>query len=157
MEGKYLKFTLGNEHYGIDILKIIEIIKMVPITRVPNTPEFVKGVINLRGSVVPAIDLRLKIGMEAIEYGQKTRIVIIEDDRNGTKMKLGLIVDSVDVVCDVAAEDIESAPSFNENDENDFILGVVKSSDGVYILLNLAIIMTPLNTEKKKLQAKELV
>ncbi len=157
MEGKYLKFTLGNEHYGIDILKIVEIIKMVPITRVPNTPNFVKGVINLRGSVVPAIDLRLKIGMDAVEYGQKTRIVIVEDETHGTKMRLGLIVDAVDVVCDVKAEDIENAPSFNNRDENEFILGVVKSNDGVYILLNLAIIMMPVNSEKKNLLVKEAV
>jgi purine-binding chemotaxis protein CheW len=157
MEGKYLKFTLGKEHYGIDILKIVEIIKMVPITRVPNTPNFVKGVINLRGSVVPAIDLRLKVGMDAIDYGQKTRIVIVEDDLNGTKMRLGLIVDSVDVVCDVKAEDIESAPSFNAKDENDFILGIVKSNDGVYILLNLGIIMMPVNSEKKNALVKETV
>jgi chemotaxis signal transduction protein/ABC-type nitrate/sulfonate/bicarbonate transport system substrate-binding protein/AmiR/NasT family two-component response regulator len=157
MEGKYLKFSLGKEFFGIEILKIVEIIKMVSITRVPNTPNFVKGVINLRGSVVPAIDLRLKIGMDAVEFGGKTRIVIVEDERNGSKMRLGLIVDAVDVVCDVKAEDIESAPSFNDADENDYILGVVKSNDGVYILLNLGIIMRPINSSDKKKVVKELV
>jgi chemotaxis signal transduction protein/CheY-like chemotaxis protein len=149
MEGKYLKFSLGKEHFGIEILKIVEIIKMVPITRVPNTPEFVKGVINLRGSVVPAIDLRLKIGMEAVEYGAKTRIVIVEDESRGAKMRLGFIVDEVDVVLDVKAEDIENAPSFSKQGE-DFILGVVKSTDGVYILLNLSVITTPINNLGKK-------
>jgi chemotaxis signal transduction protein/CheY-like chemotaxis protein/ABC-type nitrate/sulfonate/bicarbonate transport system substrate-binding protein len=156
MEGKYLKFSLGKEHFGVEILKIVEIIKMVPITRVPNTPDFVKGVINLRGSVVPVIDLRLKIGMEAIDYGAKTRIVIVENETKGSKMRVGLIVDEVDVVLDVKAEDIENAPSFGAQQENDYILGVVKSSDGVYILLNLSIITTPINNLDKKKAIKEL-
>ena len=150
MEGKYLKFSLGKEYFGIEILKIVEIIKMVPLTRVPNTPNFVKGVINLRGGVVPAIDLRLKIGMDAVGYDGKTRIVIVEDDRNGSKMRVGLIVDEVDVVLDVKAEDIESAPSFSSQQENNYILGVVKSNNGVYILLNLSIITAPINSANKK-------
>ncbi len=145
MEGKYLRFCLGKEYYGIEILKIVEIIRMVPITNVPHTPEFVKGVINLRGSVVPVIDLRLKIGMEPIQYTDKTRIIIVEDDVDGIKMRLGLLVDSVDVVNDVKADEIESAPSFGESQNSDLILSVVKSKDCVYVLLNLSVIMMPIN------------
>jgi chemotaxis signal transduction protein/ABC-type nitrate/sulfonate/bicarbonate transport system substrate-binding protein/CheY-like chemotaxis protein len=145
LEGRYLRFFLGKEYYGIDILKIVEIIKLVPITPVPNTPSFVKGVINLRGSVVPAIDLRVKIGMGQREYDHKTRIVIVEDDYNGAKLRVGLIIDAVDAVCDVKAGDIESTPAFAGKEEVDFILCMVKSVDSVYILLNLPVIITPIN------------
>jgi len=150
MEGKYLRFSLGKEFYGIEILKIVEIIRMVPITNVPHTPEFVKGVINLRGSVVPVIDLRLKIGMEPKNYNDKTRIIIVEDDIDGIKMRLGLLVDSVDVVNDVKADEIESAPSFGEIENSDLILSIVKAKDCVYILLNLSVIMAPVNKFHKK-------
>jgi chemotaxis signal transduction protein/CheY-like chemotaxis protein/ABC-type nitrate/sulfonate/bicarbonate transport system substrate-binding protein len=149
LEGKYLRFCLGNEFYGIDILKIVEIIRMVPITHVPHTPHFVKGVINLRGSVVPVIDLRLKIGMEEKGYNDKTRIIIVEDDVDGIKMRLGLLVDAVDVVNDVKADEIESAPTFGETQNSDLILSVVKSKDCVYILLNLSVVMEPVNKIEK--------
>jgi chemotaxis signal transduction protein/CheY-like chemotaxis protein/ABC-type nitrate/sulfonate/bicarbonate transport system substrate-binding protein len=157
MEGKYLIFILDNERYGIEILKIVEIIKMVPITCVPNTPDFVKGVINLRGSIVPTIDLRLKIGMEAVEYNSKTRILIGEDERDGTKLRVGFIVDAVEVICDVKAKDIESSSSFNDQADNQFILGAVKSNDGIYLLLNLPMIMTPINGIRKEVKKKVLV
>ena len=150
MEGKYLRFALGDQYYGIEILKIVEILRMVPITRVPHTPHFVKGVINLRGSVVPVVDLRLKIGMETKDYDAKTRIIIVEDDIDGVKMRLGLLVDSVDVVNDVKADEIESAPSFGESDNSELILSVVKAKDRVYVLLNLSVIMLPVNKLHRK-------
>ena len=150
MEGKYLRFALGDQYYGIEILKIVEILRLVPITRVPHTPNFVKGVINLRGTVVPVVDLRLKIGMETKNYDEKTRIIIVEDDVDGIKMRLGLLVDSVDVVNDVKANEIESAPSFGESDQSELILSVVKAKDRVYVLLNLSVIMTPVNKLHRK-------
>ena len=150
LEGKYLRFFLGKELYGIDILKIVEILRMVPITRVPHTPEFVKGVINLRGSVIPVLDLRLKIGMDAKEYNDKTRIIIVEDEIDGLKMRVGLLVDSVDVVNDVKADDIETAPSFDENQKSELILSIVKAENCVYLLLNLSFIMSPVNKAHKK-------
>ena len=151
MEGKYLRFSLGTELYGIDILKIVEIFRMVPITHVPHTPPFVKGVINLRGSVVPVIDLRLKIGMEQKELDDKSRIVIVEDEVDNVKMRVGLMVDSVDVVNDVKADEIESAPSFGENENSDLILSIVKAENCVYLLLNLAFLMAPINKAHKKI------
>lgn len=157
MEGKYLIFILDNERYSIEILKIVEIIKMVPITCVPNTPDFVKGVINLRGSIVPTIDLRLKIGMDSVEYGSKTRILIGEDERDGVKIRVGFIVDAVEVICNVKVQDIESSSSFNDQAENRFILGAVKSNDGIYLLLNLPIIITPINSLRKEAKKKVLV
>jgi chemotaxis signal transduction protein/CheY-like chemotaxis protein/ABC-type nitrate/sulfonate/bicarbonate transport system substrate-binding protein len=157
MEGKYLIFILDNERYGIEILKIVEIIKMVPITCVPNTPDFVKGVINLRGSIVPTIDLRIKIGLDAVEYNSKTRILIGEDVHDGAKIRVGFIVDAVEVICDVKAKDIESSSSFNDDAENQFILGAVKSNDGIYLLLNLPMIMAPINGQGKSIKKKVLV
>lgn len=149
MEGKYLRFGLGNERYGIDILKIIEIIKMVPITRVPNTENYIKGVVNLRGMIVPVIDLRLKIGLEEQPYDSKTRIVVAEDVIDGAKIRLGLIVDYVDVVADIKVDDIESAPSLGQNKDADYIMAVVKVGDSIYCLLNLPMIMTPPHKAKK--------
>jgi len=99
---------------------------------------------------VPVIDLRLKIGMETKEYDDKTRIIIVEDEVDGMKMRLGLLVDSVDVVNDVKADEIESAPSFGESENSELILSVVKAKDCVYILLNLSVIMTPVNKLNKK-------
>lgn len=145
MEGKYLRFSLGKERFGIEILRIIEIIKLVPITKVPNTPDFVRGVINLRGTVVPVIDLRLKIGMEEREYDSKTRIVIIEEEIDGMKMRVGFIVDEVDVVCDVKADDIDMAPTFGNEKNASFIRAVVRLDDSVYILLDVTILATPLH------------
>jgi chemotaxis signal transduction protein/ABC-type nitrate/sulfonate/bicarbonate transport system substrate-binding protein/CheY-like chemotaxis protein len=144
MEGKYLRFSLGKEKFGIEILRIIEIIKLVPITRVPNTPDFVRGVINLRGSVVPVLDLRLKIGMETKEYGSKTRMVIVEEEIDGIKMRVGFIVDEVDVVCDVKADEIDTAPTFGGEEKASFIRAVVRMEDSVYILLDVAVLATPL-------------
>ena len=149
MEGKYLRFGLGTERYGIDILKIIEIIKMVPITRVPNTPNFIKGVANLRGMIVPVIDLRLKIGIEEKAYDAKTRIVVAEDTIDGAKIRLGLIVDSVDVVADIKVDNIESAPSLGQDKDADYIMAVVKTEDSIYCLLNLVMIMTPPHKAQK--------
>ena len=144
MEGKYLRFSLGKEKFGIEIIRIIEIIKLAHITRVPNTPHFVRGVINLRGTVVPVIDLRLKIGMEAKEYDGKTRIVIIEEEIDGIKMRVGFIVDEVDVVCDVKASDIDMAPSFGDEQKEGFIKAVVRLDSSVYILLDITALATPL-------------
>lgn len=149
MEGKYLRFSLGNEKYGIEILRIIEIIKVVPITRVPNTPNFVRGVINLRGSVVPVIDLRTKIGMQEKGYDNKTRMIIIEEEIDGVKMRVGFIVDEVDVVCDVKADEIDMAPSFGGKEKAGFIKAVVRMEDSVYILLDIAILATPLHKGNK--------
>jgi len=94
-EGKYLTFSLGDEEYGIGILKVKEIIGMMRITPVPQTPEFVKGVINLRGKVIPVIDLRLRFGIEEIGYTERTCIIVVEIVGSGAKMHIGVVVDSV--------------------------------------------------------------
>jgi purine-binding chemotaxis protein CheW len=136
-EGKYLTFTLDNEEYGISILKIKEIIGMMPITPVPRTPEFVKGVINLRGKVIPVVDLRLRFGMEAIDYTERTCIVVVEIAGQAGTILMGCVVDSVSEVLNIKAEEIEETPSFGTRLDTSFILGMAKMEGGVKILLEI--------------------
>ncbi len=136
-EGKYLTFSLGLEEYGIGILKIKEIIGMMRITPVPQTPEYVKGVINLRGKVIPVIDLRLKFGMQASEYNERTCIVVVEISSGGGKLQIGTIVDSVSEVLNIKGSEIEDTPSLGTSIQMNYILGMAKTGGGVKILLNI--------------------
>ncbi|MBW1940471.1 MAG: purine-binding chemotaxis protein CheW [Deltaproteobacteria bacterium] len=136
-EGKYLTFTLANEEYGIGILKIREIIGMMPITTVPRTPEFVKGVINLRGKVIPVIDLRLRFGMGAIDYNERTCIIVVEIEGGQDTIQIGTVVDSVSEVLNIKGEDIEDTPTFGTKLDTDYILGMAKMEGGVKILLDI--------------------
>jgi purine-binding chemotaxis protein CheW len=135
--GKYLTFTLADEEYGIGILKVKEIIGMMAITSVPRTPEFVKGVINLRGKVIPVIDLRLKFGMDAIQYTDRTCIIVVEIDANDMTIQIGIVVDSVSEVLNIKEEEIEKTPSFGTSINTDYILGMAKIDSGVKILLDI--------------------
>lgn len=136
-EGKYLTFTLAKEEYGIGILKIKEIIGMIPITYVPQTPPFVKGVINLRGKVIPVIDLRLRFNMDAMEYNERTCIVVVEIGRRSTDITIGLVVDSVSEVLNIKHEDIEDTPTFGTTLDTDYIFGMAKIDSRVKILLDI--------------------
>jgi purine-binding chemotaxis protein CheW len=136
-EGKYLTFFLADEEYGIGILKIKEIIGMMPITTVPQTPEFVKGVINLRGKVIPVIDLRLRFGMEAIDYTDRTCIIVVEIDGSAGTVQIGIVVDAVSEVLNVNEEEIEETPTFGAKLNTDYILGMAKMEGGVKILLDI--------------------
>ena len=136
-EGKYLTFTLADEEYGIGILKIKEIIGMISITSVPQTPEYVKGVINLRGKVIPVIDFRLKFGLEAMEYNERTCIIVLEIGHKEMSVMIGIVVDSVSEVLNIKAEDIEDAPHFGTTLATDYILGMAKSEGSVKILLDI--------------------
>jgi purine-binding chemotaxis protein CheW len=136
-EGKYLTFTLAGEEYGIGILKVKEIIGMMGITRVPQTPEYVKGVINLRGKVIPVVDLRLKFGMEAGEYTERTCIVVVEVSRDGGYVFIGIVVDSVSEVLNIRGGDIEETPDFGASLDTGYILGMAKTGAGVKILLDI--------------------
>lgn len=137
MEGKYLTFNLADEEYGIGILKIKEIIGMMPITTVPQTPEFVKGVINLRGKVIPVMDLRLRFGMEPIDYNERTCIIVVEIEGVAGTIQIGLVVDTVSEVLNINTEDIEKAPTFGAKLNTDYILGMAKMEGGVKILLDI--------------------
>jgi purine-binding chemotaxis protein CheW len=135
--GKYLTFTLADEEYGIGILKVKEIIGMMAITSVPRTPDFVKGVINLRGKVIPVIDLRVKFGMPAIDYTDRTCIIVVEIDANDMTIQIGIVVDSVSEVLNIKEDEIENAPSFGTSINMDYILGMAKIDSGVKILLDI--------------------
>jgi purine-binding chemotaxis protein CheW len=136
-EGKYLTFTLAEEEYGIGILKIKEIIGMMPITTVPRTPEFVKGVINLRGKVIPVMDLRLRFGMKEMEYTERTCIVVVEIEGSSGTVMIGVVVDSVSEVLNIKGEDVEETPTFGSKLNTDYILGMAKMEGGVKILLDI--------------------
>jgi len=136
--GKYLTFRLAEEEYGLEILKVREIMGMLDITAVPRTPDFVRGVINLRGNVIPVIDLRLKFGMQAIEQTEETCIIVVDVEG----MEMGIVVDRVSEVLDIVAEGIQEAPSFGVSVDTDFILGIGKVNDRVTILLNISKVLT---------------
>ena len=141
-EGKYLTFTLANEEYGIGILKIKEIIGMMPITPVPQTPEFVKGVINLRGKVIPVVDLRLRFGMESIDYNERTCIIVVEISGKTGNVLIGIVVDAVSEVLNIKGEDIEETPTFGTKLNTEYILGMAKMEGSVKILLDIGRILT---------------
>ncbi len=136
-EGKYLTFSLAKEEYGIGILKVKEIIGMMSITTVPRTPGFVKGVINLRGKVIPVVDLRLKFGMEEIAYTERTCIIVVEISGQAGPVLIGIVVDSVSEVLNVKGGDIEETPTFGARLDTDYILGMAKMNGGVKILLDI--------------------
>jgi purine-binding chemotaxis protein CheW len=136
-DGKYLTFRMANEEYGISILKIKEIIGMMPITTVPQTPVFVKGVINLRGKVIPVIDLRLKFGIEGIDYTERTCIIVVEIVGEESPILMGVVVDAVSEVLNIKGSDIEETPTFSTKLDTDYILGMAKMDNGVKILLDI--------------------
>jgi purine-binding chemotaxis protein CheW len=136
-EGKYLTFALTGEEYGIGILKVKEIIGLIPITTIPQTPGYVKGVINLRGKVIPIVDLRLKFGMEAIDNTEKTCIIVVEITNSSQKVMIGILVDSVSEVLNIKGGDIEDTPSFGNHLNTDYILGMAKTGGKVKILLDI--------------------
>jgi len=141
-EGKYLTFTLDQEEYGIGITKVKEIIGMIAITPVPQTPHFVKGVINLRGKVIPVIDLRLKFGLEPMAYNERTCIIVVEISGAGENIPMGIVVDSVSEVLNIKEDDIEDTPSFGTHLETSYILGMAKTGGGVKILLDIDKVLT---------------
>ena len=144
-ENKYLTFSLAGEEYGIGILKIREIIGVMAVTAVPQTPHYVKGVINLRGKVIPIIDLRLRFAMEEAEHTERTCFIIVEIEYgSGRHVSMGIVVDSVSEVLNIKAEDIEASPAFgSSNVDTSFILGMAKSNGKVKILLDIDRILRP--------------
>ncbi|HQI25032.1 MAG TPA: chemotaxis protein CheW [Smithella sp.] len=140
-EGKYLTFSLAGEEYGIGILKVKEIIGMMPITHVPQTPDYVKGVVNLRGKVIPVVDLRLKFGIEPIDYTERTCIIVVEIIHANKTISMGIVVDSVSEVLNIKNGDIEDTPSFGTKLKTEFILGMAKTGSNVKILLDIDLVL----------------
>ena len=143
-EGKFLTFALGNEEYGIEIIKAREIMGIMEITPVPQTPDYMKGVINLRGKVIPIIDLRLKFAMPEVEHTRETCIIVVEVG----SAQVGIIVDGVSEVTDIKGEDIEEAPSFGQGIDTNFIMGLGKTKQKIIILLDIEGVLT---TEELKM------
>ncbi|GJQ58780.1 MAG: purine-binding chemotaxis protein CheW [Candidatus Scalindua sp. AMX11] len=132
-EGKFLTFVINKEEYGIEILKVREIIGVIGITPVPQTPDYLKGVINLRGKVIPIIDLRLKFSMQEEEHKQETCIIVVEVNN----APIGIIVDNVSEVLDIRGEEVEDTPQFGHNIDTDYITGLGKAKEKIIILLDI--------------------
>ena len=142
-EGKYLTFALAGEEYGLEILKVKEIIGIMTITSVPQTPSYVKGVINLRGKVIPVIDLRLKFSMAYLEYNERTCIIVVDImNKAGNKVVMGIVVDSVSEVLNIKSDEIEATPTFGVELNTDYILGMAKIKGAVKILLDIDKVLT---------------
>jgi len=135
--GKYLTFALAQEEYGVPVLKVREIIKMMDVTGVPQVPRHIKGVINLRGKVIPVVDLRLKFGFEGQQTTDQTCIIVVEVDLAGRHIMLGMVVDRVSEVLNVVAEEIEPTPDFGERLNTEYLQGVAKIKGKVKLLLDL--------------------
>jgi purine-binding chemotaxis protein CheW len=147
VEGKYLVFKLKDQEFGIDIMKIREIIKMVPVRAIPESPPFVKGIMNFRDYVVPVIDLRRVLKFDAIEQDDKSRIIVLELITAKGIMQMGVIVDSVTEVTDIKTSDIEETPSLGVEFRSEYILGLAKIEDNVIILLDIDEMLTKQEAE----------
>lgn len=138
-EDKYLMFFLNEEYYGIPIMKVNELIGVMDITHVPQSPDFMKGIINLRGRIIPVIDLRLKLSMKERAYDELTCIVIMQIP--GHKSFIGLVVDRVAEVINIKNVDIELPPQYGQSSENNFLTGVGKVKEKIIMLLDIEAII----------------
>ena len=137
LAGKYLTFALAGEEYGLPVLKVREIIKILAITVVPQAPPHVKGVINLRGKVITVTDLRLKFGFPSQEYDERTCIIVVQVALQTATVMMGVVVDAVSEVLTITPDEIEATPDFGENVNTEFIKGVAKIKGRVKFLLDL--------------------
>jgi purine-binding chemotaxis protein CheW len=142
LAGKYLTFKLADEEYGLEILKVQEIIQMQAVTKVPRTPEYVRGVINLRGKVIPVVDLRRKFGIDETKDTEKTCIIVVQITGGAGVVVMGIIIDEVKEVLDIKADNIEETPSFGASINTEFILGMGKIGNSVKILLDIDKVMS---------------
>jgi purine-binding chemotaxis protein CheW len=140
--GKFLTFQLEGEIYGLEILKVQEIMGIITITRVPRTPAFIRGVINLRGKVIPVVDLRRKFNLSAKEDTERSCIIVVQVIRAGNQVTMGTIVDEVSEVLDIKSEQIEHAPEFGSSVDTSFILGIGKVAQKVVLLLDVDKVLT---------------
>lgn len=145
-ENKFLTFSIGNEQYGVNIEHVIEIIEVIKITPMPDMNVYIKGVINLRGKVIPVMNVRLRFGIEEKEYDEKTCIVVV---RMG-ELEIGLIVDTVSEVLDIPANTIEPAPKIQNKAHQQFVMGIGKYNNQVTILLDLSKLLFEEEIEKLK-------
>lgn len=135
--GKYLTFKLSTEEYGLEILTVKEIIGLLTITKMPRTPDYIRGVINLRGKVIPVTDLRIKFGMEPHRDTTETCIIVVEISHGGQPLFMGILVDSVSEVLNISQSELEDAPTFGTGVNTEFIQGMGKVGERVIILLDI--------------------
>ena len=136
-EGKYLTFTLSNEEFGLEILKVKEIIGCIDIVTLPQMPDHIKGIVDLRHKVIPVIDLKTKFGMGSVESTVHTSIIFVETKKGNAEYSTGILVDKVNEVIDIHEKDIEKAPDFGASIDTDFILGIGKVNNSMKILLDI--------------------
>ncbi|MEW6263762.1 MAG: chemotaxis protein CheW [Thermodesulfobacteriota bacterium] len=141
-EGKYLTFELAKEQYGLEILKVREIMGLMDITHVPQTPPFVKGLINLRGKVIPVVDLRVKFGLPEKEYNDRTTIIVVEIGSETGTVLMGIVVDTVNEVMNILGQDIEDTPHFGASLKTDYIMCMAKTKGRVIIILDINRVLT---------------
>jgi len=150
-DNKFLTFKLGEENYAIPILKIKEIIGMMVITKIPRLPNFIKGVINLRGKIIPVVDLRIKFGLEERAYDERTSIIVMEIKTENSTKTDGIVVDTVQEVMDIPLENIEPPPKYGNDIGQEFLTGIGKVDGDVIMLLDVDKIFT--NEEKDILES----
>lgn len=139
---QFLTFTLDGESYGVDILRVQEIKGWVPVTRIPNTPEYLKGVLNLRGTIVPIIDMRIRFNLETMEYTSETVIIVLSVHTDSGERVVGIVVDNVEDVLSVKTEDRKPSPDFGTNVNTEFIDGLATVDDQMLMLLNIDKMLT---------------
>jgi purine-binding chemotaxis protein CheW len=142
LAGKYLIFALAKEEFAIEILKVNQIIRLQQITVIPCTPAYVRGVINLRGMIIPIIDLRKKFSMNGHKDTERTCIVVIQLDKNSIKMNIGVVIDEVREVLEIAPCDIEATPEFGIGIDTEFITGIAKTGKSVKMILDISKVLT---------------
>ncbi len=148
---QYLSFVLGKEEYGVDILRVQEIRSWEPVSRVPNVPAYEKGVVNLRGAIVPIIDLRERFTLSKVEYTPLTVVVVLQTGNGSNTRIMGVVVDSVSDVISVERNEIQGAPDFGTKVSNEFINGLVSVSERMVMLLDVDKLLTIENNEQSEL------
>jgi len=139
---RYLSFVLNDEEYCIDILKIKEIMGMTDITKIPQTPEFIKGVINLRGQIIPIVDLRIKFEVAAKEYTERTCIVVVEIPYNDEVTLMGIVVDKIQEVINIPKDKISNVPYINSKIKSEYIEGIAETQESIKIILDITKVLT---------------
>lgn len=134
---QYLTFMLAGEEYGVDILRVQEIKGWDSATRIPNTPDYVQGVINLRGTIVPIIDLRMRFNLEKLEYGPTTVVVVLKVESENKHRTMGIVVDGVSDVYSISADELKSAPEFGDDVNAEFVKGLATIDEKMVIMLNI--------------------
>lgn len=134
---QYLTFVLGSEEYGVDILRVQEIKGWDSVTPIPNTPDYIKGVINLRGTIVPIVDLRQRFNMPEVEYGPITVVIVLKIECNDRDRIMGIVVDGVSDVYDVPQEEMKEAPDFGSVVDTEFVRGLATVEDKMIIILDI--------------------